>query len=236
MNEVHPLRLSDGIERKRRRVQARLDGRDPVALGLGEIVRDAQVLGSLELAGLDVSWDQVRAARRSEDPHDAIARLQLAMDSPGRAKPFAVTELVAWHGQIMGQRTRLRSDNIVRSYPPPASPGAFVAERLKMLEDWLIGDSGGELASSASAALLMARLVEILPFEEANGRAIRVAVSHALVCAGAGPPVLVGGDRPRLEACLQAAFQLDIEPLVRLLEEASERSFDVELQALENLR
>jgi hypothetical protein len=53
-----------------------------------------------------------------------------------------------------------------------------------------------------------------------------------MVRAGARPPILVKGDRKRLEAALQAAFRLDTEPLARLLAEASARSVDVLIQAL----
>ena len=53
-----------------------------------------------------------------------------------------------------------------------------------------------------------------------------------MVRAGARPPILVGADGPRIEACLQAAFQLSTEPLTRLLDEASERALDVMIQAL----
>jgi hypothetical protein len=85
----------------------------------------------------------------------------------------------------------------------------------------------------ARGALALARLLEIRPFLEANGRVARLAASHLMEAAGAEPPILVGGDAPRLEAALQRAFQLDTEPLVALLDEASERSLDVQLQALE---
>ena len=54
-----------------------------------------------------------------------------------------------------------------------------------------------------------------------------------MVNSGSRPPILVGGDRERLEACLQAAFQLQTEPLVVLLEEASERALDLAIRALE---
>ena len=51
--------------------------------------------------------------------------------------------------------------------------------------------------------------------------------------AGARPPVLIGVDAERLEAALGAAFALQTEPLVRLLDEASERALDVMVAALD---
>jgi hypothetical protein len=57
-----------------------------------------------------------------------------------------------------------------------------------------------------------------------------------MVRAGARPPILAGGDAPRLEAVLQSAFRLETEPLAVLLEEASERALDVMIQTLESGR
>ena len=79
----------------------------------------------------------------------------------------------------------------------------------------------------------MARIVEVLPFDDGNGRVARLAASHLMVRGGRRPPILVAGDGPRLVAALQAAFRLETEPLATLLDEASERAVDVMIQALE---
>ena len=79
----------------------------------------------------------------------------------------------------------------------------------------------------------MARIVEVLPFHDGNGRVARLAASHLLVRRGRRPPILVAGDGPRLVEALQAAFRLETEALATLLAEASERALDVMIQALE---
>ena len=79
----------------------------------------------------------------------------------------------------------------------------------------------------------MARVVEILPFDDGNGRVARLAASHVMVGAGSRPPILTGDDRGRLVQCLQAAFQLQTEPLASLLDEAAERALDVMIATLE---
>jgi hypothetical protein len=60
----------------------------------------------------------------------------------------------------------------------------------------------------------------------------RLAASHLMVRAGARPPVLVAEDRVRLDAALLAAYQLETEPLCRVLEEASARALEVMVQTL----
>ena len=97
----------------------------------------------------------------------------------------------------------------------------------------MAGESACELQPAQAAALVLARVVEIRPFADGNGRVSRLAASHVMVGGGLRPPILVGGDRPRLEACLRAAFRLDTEPLAALLQEASERCLDVMIQSLE---
>jgi Fic family protein len=94
-------------------------------------------------------------------------------------------------------------------------------------------DSSRELGPPQAGALALARLVEILPFEDGNGRVSRLAAAHLMRRAGARVPILVAADEPRLRQALQAAFQLHTEPLAALLDEASERSLDVTIEALE---
>ena len=89
-----------------------------------------------------------------------------------------------------------------------------------------------DLTPDQAAAVALARLVEILPFDDANGRVSRLAASHVMVRGGMRPPILVAGDAPRLRAALESAFRLETEPLVALLAEASGRALDVMVQSL----
>jgi Fic family protein len=118
-----------------------------------------------------------------------------------------------------------------RDGAPPA-PAALVESRLATLAEWLEVAGPRDLAPDQAAAVALARVVEILPFDDANGRVSRLAASHLMVSGGMRPPILVAGDAPRLRASLEAAFRLETEPLVALLAEASGRALDVMLQTL----
>jgi hypothetical protein len=74
--------------------------------------------------------------------------------------------------------------------------------------------------------------MEILPFDRGNGLVARLAASHLMMRAGSRRPILVGGDAERLREALDAAFQLQTEPLARLLDDAAERALDVLIGAL----
>ena len=167
------------------------------------MVRAAQVQGSLALAGA-----------AEEAARDGLARAIAAVDPQA---PLSVEALVAWHRAAMGGGV-FRSSEAARPGATPPAPPEFIASRLAIFEQWMNA---------------LARIVEVKPFDDGNGRISRLAASHLMVRAGARPPILVAADGPRLEQALQAAFQLHTEPLAALLEEAAERALDVMIRAAE---
>jgi Fic family protein len=229
MSEASGLRLETSQALKERRLASLLGERPEHDPALLAVVRDAQVLGSLELAGIALSWEAVRSGAA---PSEALAlrRAQARVPAPA---PLDREALLAWHAEVTGTSAGFRRSERTREGGPPPAPAEFVASRLQLLEEWLAMESGRELRPSQAAALALARVVEVLPFDDANGRVSRLAASHLMVRGGMRPPILAKGDRPRLEAALQAAFQLQTEPLARLLEEASGRALDVLIRTLE---
>jgi hypothetical protein len=229
------LRLAPSASWKQKRLLALLAGR-PAGPELAAQVEDAQTLGSLELAGLSLTWDDVLACRRGEPSPEPIAALQRARRAVERDAPVSIDALRAWHRAAVPGGGSFRTAEKGRADGPPPSPVAFIESRLRIAEEWLSAESARELEPARLAALAMARVVEILPFEAGNGRVARLAASHLLVRGGGRPPILVSGDERRLVQCLQAAFQFELEPLATLLEEAEGRALDVMLQTLESAR
>lgn len=225
------LRLGPSAAAKEKRLAALLDGRDPERLGLADAVQESQLLGSLELAGAVSSLDDVRAARRGAPASAAAAGLVRAVAAVDPRAVLTVEALQAWH-RALGLGAGYRARDRTRADGPAPAPVEFISSRLAILQEWLSVESSRELRPAQAGALVLARVVEIAPFEDGNGRVGRLAASHLMVRAGARSPVLVGSDRPRLEACLRAAFQLNTEPLTALLEEAAERALDIMLRAL----
>jgi Fic/DOC family len=213
------VRLGPSAAAKEKRFAGLVEGRSPADLARAErAVEEARLAGTLDLAG-------------STTPAE-VGRLRDAF----RIQPagaFAVDALLDWHAAVIGGPGTLRcSTRERRDGPPPCHP-EMIRGRLENLEHWLATEGGAQLSASQRGALVLARLIEILPFDDGNGRVSRLAASHVMVRAGARPPILLGADRQRIEACLQAAFQLSTEPLVSLLDEASERALDAAIRALE---
>ena len=231
--EVSGVRLGPSVAHKEKRLRALLGERDPADPGLREAVEDAQLLGSLELDGFSCTWEEVRSARGGGTPQPAIRGLREARTAVPAGAPFSVAALLTWHRAVTGASAGFRRAEHARPEGPPPAPAEFIPDRLEVLEQWLGFESGHELGPVQQGALVLARLVDIMPFEEANGRVSRLAASHLMERGGMRPPILAGADRPRLEACLQAAFRLETQPLMTLLQEASERALDVMIQTLE---
>ena len=215
------LRLAPSAALKEKRLAALLEGREAEAgPGLQQAVRRAQAAGSLALSGIAAAPEEIDRLLGARDAVDARA-------------PFSVDALLAWHRAATGSRAGLRVVPKSREGGPPPAPAAFVALRVQNLEEWLSVESSAALKPSQRGALILARVVEILPFDDGNGRVARLAASHAMEAAGSRPPILAGGDHDRLVQSLQAAFQLQTEPLAALLDEAAERALDVMIRTLQ---
>ena len=221
MVEITGLKLAPSAAVKEKRLAALLAGGDVAAPARVEALVSAQVRGSLELAGRTGTPEEAEAA----------AALRRALSAVDPRAPLTVEAILSWQEALTGNRT-LRAQDRDRAGGPPPAPARFVASRLAIVQEWLGGDSARELTPSQQGALAYARIMEILPFDRGNGLVARLAASHLMVRAGSRPPILVGADAGRLDEALQAAFQLQTEPLARLLDAAAERALDVLIGAL----
>ena len=234
MSQTVRLQPSAAVKEKRLAALLEEHGLSPNNPGLAAIVEDAQLLGSLELAGFRIGWDEVRASRvAGEGPAEVLA-LRQARAAVSADAPFTLVAIRAWHEALAGP-VGFRRGEREREGAPPA-PAELVEGRLATLAEWLAVVVPRDLAPEQAAAVALARLVEIAPFDDANGRVSRLAASHLMVQGGLRPPILVAGDAARLRAALEAAFQLETEPLVLLLVEASVRALDVMIQTLSGPR
>jgi len=232
VGEARGLQIGGRASRRERRLSELLarQGRNADDPELLETVEDAWLLGNLELSGLGVPWDEVRRSRRESGAPEAVRSLRRAWGAVPRDASIGLDALLAWHGALGGSGFRKGPRE---REGPPAAPPELIRSRLELLEGWLQTPSARDLRPEPAAALVLARIVEVLPFEDGNGRVSRLAATHVMVSGGRRPPILVAGDRPRLEAALQGAFRFDTAPLASLLEEASERAVDVMIQSLE---
>jgi hypothetical protein len=218
------LRLEPSVAVRERRLARLLGerGLEAADARLARIVEDAELVGSLELAGVSVSWDDARA-EPAPPPLQALRRARAAVPPDAHLTLAAVR---AWHEALAGPVGFRRGE-------AAGAPAEFIEDRLESLAEWLEARGAGDLSPEQKASVALARIVEIRPFDDANGRVARLAAGHVLRRAGLQSAILVGGDAPRLRAALEAAHSLETGPLVDLVREASGRALDVMIQSLE---
>jgi len=236
------LRLGPSVALRERRLtrllQERGIGRDDPRLV--RVVEDALAVGSLELAGIRISWEEARAAGGGPP---ALAALRRARAAVAAHEPVSLGALRSWHAALAGPAgfrradvetaAEARSDASAAQGARAGAPAAFIEDRLASLAEWLDAGGSASLSPEQKAAVALARVVEIRPFDDANGRVSRLVAGHLLERAGLAPPILAAGDAPRLQAALASAFALETGPLVELVREASGRTLDVMIQSLE---
>src|SRR5438445_7876316 len=135
MSEVRGLRVSASAALKEKRLLALLKGRDPAEPALEEAIEDAQLLGSLELSGLRVTWDEVVASRRSSGP-EPIRCLRRARAAVDATAPLTLDALRAWHSALFGAEAGWRSRARAREGRAPAPP-ELIPGRLSIFEEWI---------------------------------------------------------------------------------------------------
>lgn len=231
MDGSSPLTLRPAVAVKEKRLAALLAERVVPATDLLRPVKAAQVAGTLALSGIDAEPAEVEAGCRGEPMAGPVNAALKAYGAVPSEASLNLAALLTWQGAFAGGPGALRQTERARTDGPRPAPPEWIETRLQVLLEWLAVASAQELTPSQRGALALARLVEIAPFDDGNGRVARLAASHLMVQGGARPPILLGPDGPRLRAALEAAFRIETGPLVLLLEEASERALDLMLAA-----
>lgn len=226
MEPIRLRRTSSAVAALEARLQERLA--DAAVAAQVEAAAVAAVLaGSLELAEQAATRREVEAALEGAPAPESARRLVAAYRAVPAEARLGPAVLAAWHAALGTPDGGWRTTERTRSGGAAPAPPAFVLNRLRVLEQWLAEPSAREIAPGSRGALVLARVMEIVPFESGNGQVARLAAGHAMRQAGGRLPCLQGADRPRLDAALQAAYRLHTEPLATLLEEAAERTLDV---------
>jgi len=111
--------------------------------------------------------------------------------------------------------------------PEPVAVPGLMAD----LSAWLSSGEVVALHPVERAVLAHFRLVHVHPFTDGNGRTARLLMNLLLMREGYPPAIIRVGDRPAYYDALDAAHGEDLEPFVRLVAEAAERSLDIWLAA-----
>jgi len=198
------------------------------------------VYSTLRLEGLTVSPEQVAAlvssspAKASESDHDIRAILEVIQS-------LRMIEALI---QSRGPEAELSPELLVNLNPggsfrttPGDSTRSIKPEHLAQAIEgacrWYAAESFAELHPVEQASIVLLRLIEIQPFENANERTAILAAS-LFTLRRELPPINIS---PELETTFRAAlaegFQMNTKPMVELIAEALERNM---IEALEGFR
>jgi hypothetical protein len=135
------LRLEPSVAVRERRLTRLLAerGLSPDDARLARIVEDAELVGSLELAGLAVSWDDARA----ETPPPQLRALRRARAVVSAADRFTLAAVRAWHEALAGP-VGFRSREAAGARPE------FIEDRLASLAEWLDAKGAETVAQGSS--------------------------------------------------------------------------------------
>ena len=195
---------------------------------------------TLRLEGLTVSREQVAAlvslspAKASESDHDARAILEVIqslrmiealIQSRGREAELSPDLLLNLN---RAGSFRTTAGKASRSIKPE-----HLAAAIEGACRWYAAESFAELHPVEQASIVLLRLIEIQPFENANERTAILAAS-LFTLRRELPPINIS---PELETTFRAAlaegFQMNTKPMVELIAEALERNM---IEALEGFR
>jgi len=193
----------------------------------------------LTLEGLTVSREEVAdhfsaAAKPNESDREARAILEVIqslrlieslIESRGREAELSPDLLL-----------NLNSAGALRTTPGDSSRSIKAEHLAAAIEGacrWYSAESFAELHPVEQASIVLLRLIEIQPFENANERTALVAAS-LFTLRRELPPINIS---PELETTFRAAlvegFQMNTKPMVELIAEALERN---RIEALEGFR
>jgi len=86
--------------------------------------------------------------------------------------------------------------------------------------DWFRTESFHQMHEVEKMALMLAKLVDIHPFEEANGRTIRLVSNFYLLKAGYPPAVISASRASEYAIAIRSAMCFHTQPIIDLLTEA----------------
>jgi len=89
---------------------------------------------------------------------------------------------------------------------------------------WFQSESFAQMHEVEKSALMLIKLLDIQPFEEANGRILRVFSNFFLLKAGYPPAVIPASRGSEYVLAVQSALRFETQPIIDLIADATDRS------------
>jgi len=221
---------------------------EPSAEELEKLFRLIEIefaLGAFGLEGADLSEKQIEqlaslpfdnhaniseAEREAASQIEALRLIRALALSEGRNATLTPELLLRLRNPFGNAEFRKSPGDLSRSVKP-ASPQHLHA-RLQSAGFWFTAESFLELNPVEQAAIVLLRLIEIQPFENANDRMAITSASLFLMRSDL-PPLIIRPDRTdSYRAAVEESFQSNTKPMVELVAQATEQTLARMIQSI----
>jgi fido (protein-threonine AMPylation protein) len=89
---------------------------------------------------------------------------------------------------------------------------------------WFQSESFAQMHEVEKSALMLIKLLDVQPFDEANGRTLRLFSNFFLLKAGYPPAVIPASQASQYALAVQSSLRFDTQPIIDLIADATDRS------------
>jgi Fic family protein len=89
---------------------------------------------------------------------------------------------------------------------------------------WFQSESFAEMHEVEKSALMLIKLMDVQPFDEANGRVLRLFSNFFLLKAGYPPAVIPASQASQYALAIESSLRFDTQPIIDLIADATDRS------------
>jgi fido (protein-threonine AMPylation protein) len=89
---------------------------------------------------------------------------------------------------------------------------------------WFRSDSFAQMHEVEKSALMLTKLMDIQPFDEANGQTLRLFSNFFLLKAGYPPAIIPASQADQYALAIQRSLSFDTQPIIDLITDATDRS------------
>lgn len=158
-----------------------------------------------------------------------IAAVQVLLRLADEKEFLSANDLLGLH-RVLLSGVHPRAGEFRQQDVPPLAQGhePIEAELVGAVVDnalgWFQSESFGQMHEVEKSALMLIKLMDVQPFEEANGRTSRLFSNFFLLKAGYPPAIIPASQANPYSLALQRSLAFDTQPIIDLLAEGTDRS------------
>ncbi|MSO23348.1 MAG: hypothetical protein EXQ58_08875 [Acidobacteria bacterium] len=185
--------------------------------------------------GLDAVSDATLWQAETLDPLRAsqmqchIAAVQTLLRLADEKEFLAGDDLLELH-RILLSGFHPRAGEFRQQAATPLAPGhepieaELVAPVIDNALGWFQSESFAQMHEVEKSALMLIKLMDVQPFDEANGRTLRLFSNFFLLKAGYPPAVVSASQASPYDLAIQSSLRFDTQPIIDVIADATDRS------------